>query len=130
MSASTTSTTAPVRPGSLGDDPVVGPVRPARPNAWLAAVGVWAALGLFSFIPAALPDESTAPDAAQRVVYHVVHILTLGALTGSVVWVTRRTESWSGWLRVAVHVGLAAAFASAVAFAGAAALRTAAPDAV
>jgi signal transduction histidine kinase len=90
-------------------------------------VGIWAALGLISLVPTSLPDEPAVAASGPRLVYHLVHILTLGALTGAVVWVTRRTEHWPGWSRVAVHVALAVLFASGVAFLGTAALQAAAP---
>src|SRR5688572_1985723 len=66
----------------------------ARPNAWLAAVGIWAALGLVSLAPRSLADDAGLADPGSRLLYHLVHILTLGALTGAVVWIARRTETW------------------------------------
>lgn len=130
MSASTGSTSAPpVRGSSDGGPPVVASARPpARPNPWLAAVGIWAVLGLVSFASRSLPGAVGAEPGA-RLIYHLVHILTLGALTGSVVWVTRRTETWAPWSRLTLHIGLAATFAGAVAFVGAAALLGGSPGA-
>lgn len=108
MSASTTST-------SDGGFPAVGPARAsARPHAWLAAVGIWAALGLASLLPRSLPDEGAIAEPGPRALYHLIHILTLGALTGTVVWVTRWTDGWGTWARVVLHVALAAAFAGLV----------------
>ena len=129
MSASIGSTSAPqVRGGSDGGPPVVASARPnSRANPWLAAVGIWAALGLVSLVSRSLPGDAAVDEPGARLIYHLVHILTLGALTGAVVGVTRRTETWSAWSRVALHVVLAATFAAAVAFLGAAALREAAP---
>lgn len=130
MFASTPSTSA--SPVGLSPDGGLTTVRPApassRPNAWLAAVGIWAALGLASLLPRSLPDDGVITEPGSRVVYHLVHILTLGALTGTVVWVTRRTEGWRTWSRVILHIGLAAAFGAVVVIAGAAALRGVAGD--
>jgi two-component system, LytTR family, sensor kinase len=95
---------------------VASPRRHARPNAWLAAVGIWAVLGLVSLAPTSLRAGAGVTDAASRLVYHLVHILTLGALTGCVVWVSRRTESWRAWSRLVLHIGLAVVFAGLVAF--------------
>jgi two-component system LytT family sensor kinase len=98
-----------------GPPAVVGSSRSrARPNAWLAAVGIWAVLGLVSLAPTSLRAGAGRFDFGPRLVYHLVHILTLGALTGCVVWVSRRTESWRAWSRFGLHVGLAAAFAALV----------------
>jgi signal transduction histidine kinase len=94
----------------------------SRPSAWLAAVGIWAILGLLSLVPRSLSDATAGNEAGPRVLYHVVHILTLGALTGSVVWVARRTATWQAWPRVVLHVAFAAAFAGAVVVLGAAVL--------
>jgi two-component system, LytTR family, sensor kinase len=88
----------------------------------MAAVGIWAALGLASLLSRSLPDEGTS-DPGSRVLYHLIHILTLGALTGTVVWVTRRTDGWRTWSRVVLHIALAAAFAGVVVVVGAVALR-------
>ena len=101
----------------------------ARPNAWLAAVGIWAALGLVSLLPRSLPDDAAVAEPGPRLLYHLVHILTLGLLTGSVVWVTRRTERWRTWSRVVLHVALAATFAGMVIVLGSVVLRAAAPTA-
>jgi two-component system, LytTR family, sensor kinase len=128
MAASTSFPSAPP-PGHPSDpgQPVVAATRPhARPNAWLAAVGIWAALGLVSLVPRSLPDDIGATEPAPRLLYHLVHILTLGALTGSVVWVSRRTEAWRPWSRLGLHVALAALFGALVALIGATALRAAA----
>ena len=119
------SASAPSGHSSDAGQPAVGSARPsARPNAWVAAVGIWAVLGLLSLASRSLPDE-TSPGPASRLLYHVVHILTLGALTALVVWVSRRTETWRPGSRVGLHVGIAIVFAALVAFAGAAALRAA-----
>ncbi|MGQ0713398.1 MAG: sensor histidine kinase [Gemmatimonadaceae bacterium] len=69
----------------------------------------------------------SAPDS--RPLYHLVHILTLGALTGLVVWVTRRTETWRVASRVGLHITLAAIFAWVISLAAAAAQRSLAPGA-
>jgi two-component system, LytTR family, sensor kinase len=131
MFASTTSTSvSPVGPSSDGGAPAVATSRlPARPNAWLAAVGIWAALGLVSLLPRSLPDDAAIAEPGPRLLYHLVHILTLGALSGSVVWVARRTDRWRTWSRVALHVALAATFAGIVVLLGGLALRAAAPTA-
>jgi two-component system, LytTR family, sensor kinase len=126
MSASIPSTsTLPAGLISEGGGPAAEsePAR-SRPNAWLAAVGIWAILGVISLVPRSLPD-ATATGAGPRVLYHLVHILALGALTGSVVWVARRTARWRAWSRVVLHVALAATFAGAVVLLGAAVLRAA-----
>src|SRR5688572_6450741 len=86
-----------------------------RPHAWVAAVGIWAALGLASVASRPLPDAVVASGSADRVVYHLVHILTLGALTGAVIWVARRTDGWRLWSRLALHVVMASIFAALVA---------------
>ena len=116
MPASTTSSSAP--PSGHSSDagqPAVGSRRPyARPSAWLAAVGIWAALGLISLAPRSLPDDAGLAEPGPRLLYHLVHILTLGALTGVVVWVARRTEQWRLWARLSLHVVLAALFAGLV----------------
>lgn len=131
MPASTISPSAP--PAGHSSDagqPVVGPVRPhARPNAWLAAVGIWAALGLVSFAARSLPDDGSATEPGPRLLYHLIHILTLGALTGAVVWIARRTEAWRMWSRLGVHLVLAAVFGGLVALLAATALRAASPGA-
>ena len=119
MAASTISSSAPSagHRSDAGPPVVVGSSRPhARPNAWLAAVGIWAVLGLLSLAPTSLRGGGELIEFGPRLVYHLVHILTLGALTGSVVWVSRRTESWRTWLRFALHIGLAAAFGAFVTF--------------
>jgi signal transduction histidine kinase len=85
-------------------------------------VGIWAVLGLVSLAPRAGTELFAF---GPRLVYHLVHILTLGALTGSVVWVSRRTESWLAWSRFGLHIALAAAFAALVTFIATAALRSA-----
>jgi two-component system LytT family sensor kinase len=128
MPASTISASAPsTGPSSDAGQPVVASTRPhTRPNAWLAAVGIWAALGLMSLAPRSAPDDGGITEPGPRLLYHLVHILTLGALTGSVVWVSRRTETWRPSSRLGLHVALAALFAGLVAFIGAAALRSAA----
>jgi two-component system, LytTR family, sensor kinase len=116
MAASTISSSAPpVNAGSDDDDTSDVPAARAyaRPKAWLAAVGIWAVLGLISLVPRSLPVVSVM-GAGSRLVYHLVHILTLGALTGAVVWVTRRTGSWRAWSRLVLHIALAAAFAFVV----------------
>ncbi len=126
MSASTTSSSPPPV-GSSSDDGTSGVPSAradARPNAWLAVVGIWAALGLISLVPRSLPDDGSLADPGPRLVYHLVHILTLGALTGSVVWVTRRTGTWRAWSRFVLHVGLAALFAGIVVLLGVLALRS------
>jgi signal transduction histidine kinase len=74
-----------------------------------------------------MPDDAALMEPGPRLLYHVVHILTLGALTGSVVWVTRRTQTWRTWSRLALHVALAATFAALVTLLGGAALRAMAP---
>jgi len=124
MSASTISSSAPpVKSRSDDGTSDVPSARAyARPNPWLAAVGIWAALGLISLVPRSLPDASLT-GAGSRLAYHLVHILTLGALTGAVVWVTRRTATWRAWSRVILHIALAAAFALVVLL-GLLALRT------
>ena len=125
MPASMHSASAPSGHASDAGQPAVGSAPPsARPNAWLAAVGIWAVLGLLSLASRSQPDD-TAAEPASRFLYHVVHILTLGALTGSVVWVARRTETWRPWSRVGLHIAIATVFAALVAFVGAAALRAA-----
>jgi signal transduction histidine kinase len=78
---------------------------------------------LISLVPESLPDDAGVTGAAPRIAYHLVHILTLGALTGSVVWVTRRTATWRAWSRIALHVALAVAFAGLVMLVGSTALR-------
>lgn len=93
-----------------------------RPHAWVAAVGIWAALGLASVASRPLPDALAASGSADRVVYHLVHILTLGALTGAVIWVARRTDGWRLWSRLALHVAMASVFAALVAAFGTMAL--------
>ena len=117
MPASTMSSSAP--PAGHSSDagqPVVASRRlHARPNAWLAAVGIWAALGLVSLAPRSLPDGAGRMEPGPRLLYHLVHILTLGALTGAVVWVTRRTETWRPWSRLGLHAALAALFGGLVA---------------
>lgn len=128
MPASTISSSAPLA-GQFADGghPVVASPAPrARPNAWLAAVGIWAALGLVSLVPRSLPDGIGVTDPAPRLLYHLVHILTLGALTGLVVWVSRRTEAWRLWSRLGLHVALAALFGAVVALIGATVLPAAA----
>lgn len=129
MSASTGPTSTPqVRASADGGTPVVAAARPpSRANRWLAAVGIWAALGLLSLASRSLRGDTAVDERGAGVIYHLVHILTLGALTGVVVWVARRTETWAAWLRVALHVALAGAFAGAVALLGAAVLRGTAP---
>ena len=125
MAASTVSSSAPSAGlrSDAGPPAVVGSSRShARPNAWLAAVGIWAVLGLVSLAPRAGTELFAF---GPRLVYHLVHILTLGALTGSVVWVSRRTESWLAWSRFGLHIALAAAFAALVTFIATAALRSA-----
>lgn len=125
MSASTTSS-SPSPVGYSTDDGTsdVPSARPsARPNAWLAAVGIWAVLGLISLVPRLLPDTGSLADAGPRLAYHLIHILTLGALTGSVVWVTRRTEAWRAWSRVLLHIALAVTFAGVVVLLAVVALR-------
>ncbi len=125
MSASITSTSAsPVGSTSDGGLAAVPLARTSsRPNAWLAAVGIWAALGLVSLLPRSLPDEGIISEPGSRVLYHLVHIVTLGALTATVVWVTRRTDGWRTWSRVVLHIALAAAFAGVVVVVGGVALR-------
>jgi signal transduction histidine kinase len=116
-------------PGVAGASLTVGPARPSsRPNAWLATVGIWAALGLVSLLSSSPPDDG-AVAPGWRLAYHLIHILTLGALTGSVVWVSRRTEAWRLWSRVAVHVVLAATFAGLVALLGGLTFGVMPPDA-
>ena len=106
----------------------VGGSRPhARPNAWLAAVGIWAALGLLSLASRSLPGAGSPAEHTPRLLYHFVHVVTLGVLTGAVVWVARRTETWRTWSRLGLHVALAAVFAALVAFVGASALRSVSP---
>ena len=131
MSASTTSSSeSPSGPSSDGGLPPAGTPRSfSRPNAWLAAVGIWAALGLVSLLPRSLPDDAVNAQPGPRLLYHLVHILTLGALTGTVVWVTRRTEAWRTSSRVVLHVALAAAFAGLVVVIDAVALQAAVPNA-
>ena len=116
MSASTISRSAsPVTSGSDDGTSDVPSARPyVRPNAWLAGVGIWAMLGLISLVPRSLPDDASFADTGPRLAYHLVHILTLGALTGAVVWVTRRTDAWRAWSRVVLHIALAGAFAGLV----------------
>lgn len=130
MPASTVSSSAPLAgPFSDAGQPVVASTRAhARPNAWLATVGIWAALGLVSLLPRSLPDDVGVTEPGPRLLYHLVHILTLGALTGLVVWVSRRTEAWRLWSRLGLHVALAALFGALVALIGATALRAAASD--
>lgn len=129
MCALTTSTgTSPGGTNSDGGGPTAAsPRSSSRPSAWLAAVGIWAALGLISLLPRSLPDDGALAGPAPRLVYHLVHILTLGALTGSVVWVTRRTAGWGMWSRVVLHIALAATFAGLVVLLGEVALGAAAP---
>lgn len=125
MLASTMFSSAPTaeHPADTGQSAVV-PKRPrTRPNAWLAAVGIWAALGLLSLAPRSLSDETAPLEPGPRLLYHLVHIVTLGALTGAVVWVARRTETWRPWSRLGLHVALAALFAGLVAVVGATAWR-------
>jgi two-component system LytT family sensor kinase len=129
MPASITSSSAP-RAGHSSDagQPVVAGGRPhARPNAWLAAVGIWAVLGLVSLAPRSLPDDAGLAEPGSRLLYHLVHIVTLGALTGAVVWVARRTETWRMWSRLGLHVALAALFGGLVALVGASAWRASSP---
>jgi two-component system, LytTR family, sensor kinase len=122
MPASMLSASAPAGLSSDAGHPAVGSAQPsARPNAWVAAVGIWALLGLLSLASRTLPAASPT-EPASRLLYHFVHILTLGALTGSVVWISRRTETWRPWSRVGLHIVIATVFAALVAFAGAAAL--------
>lgn len=123
MQASMVSSSAPLA-GHTSDagEPVVASGRPpTRPNAWLAAVGIWAALGLVSLAPRSLPDGASLTEPGPRLLYHLVHIFTLGALTGGVVWIARRTDTWRWWTRLGVHAAVAALFAGLVAFIGAAA---------
>lgn len=129
MCALTTSTSAsPVGANSDGGGPTAAsPRSSARPSAWLAAVGIWAAIGLISLLPRSLPADAALAGPGPRLVYHLVHILTLGALTGSVVWVTRRTDGWRMWSRVVLHIVLAATFAGMVVLLGEVALGAAAP---
>lgn len=125
MSASTTSSSpSPVGGSSDGGTFGVPSARAsARSNAWLAGVGTWAVLGLISLVPRSLPDDGSLAEPGPRLVYHLVHILTLGALTGSVVWVARRTDAWRAWSRVLLHMALAATFAGLVVLLGVVALR-------
>jgi two-component system LytT family sensor kinase len=127
MAASTTpSSSLPPGHSSTAGQPVGGWRRlRARPHVWLAAVGIWAALGLASLAPRSLPDDAALPEPASRLLYHLVHILTLGALTGVVIWIARRTETWRLWSRLSLHVALAALFAGLVAAVGARAWRSA-----
>jgi two-component system, LytTR family, sensor kinase len=127
MPASMISASAPPAHFPDAGQPAVRAARPsARPNTWIAAVGIWAVLGLLSLASRALPDD-TAAAPVSRVLFHVVHVVTLGALTGVVVWVSRRTETWRPLSRVGLHVAIAAVFAALVAFAGPAVLRAATP---
>jgi two-component system LytT family sensor kinase len=116
MPASTTSSSAPLSGHSsdAGELAVTSRRPSARPSAWLAAVGIWAALGVISLAPRSLPDDASLGDPGPRLVYYLVHILTLGALTGLVVWLARRTEKWPLWARLGLHVALAAVFAGLV----------------
>jgi signal transduction histidine kinase len=91
-------------------------------------VGIWAALGLVSLAPRSLPDDAGLMEPGSRLLYHLVHILTLGALTGAVVWVARRTETWRPVSRLGLHVALAALFAGLVAVVGATAWRSVSGD--
>lgn len=123
MSASTfSSSESPARASSDGGFSAGPPARSSssRPNAWLAAVGIWAALWLVSLLPRSLADDAIIGQPGPRLLYHLVHILTLGALTATVVWVTRRTDAWRTWSRVVLHIALAAAFAGLVVLMGAA----------
>src|SRR5688500_14945499 len=131
MAAATTSNgTTPTRGASDGGSPLGDLARPpSRPNPWLAAVGIWAVLGLLSLVPRSLPDGGAMSGPGPRLLYHLVHILTLGALTGGVVWVTRRTATWRTSSRLATHIGLAATFAEGVALVGALAIGTVTPAA-
>ena len=129
MTAATTSNgMTPARGGSDATSPLGDSARPpTRPNPWLAAVGIWAVLGLLSLVPRPLPDGGAISGPGPRLLYHLVHILTLGALTGCVVWVTRRTASWRTSSRLATHIGLAATFAAGVALLGALAIGAVTP---
>ena len=96
-----------------------------RPNAWLATVGIWAIAGLVALAIRQWPGAG----ADARSVYQLVHVLTLGALTALVVWITRRTDTWSVASRAGLHVTVAAAFAWLVALITAAAQRSITPGA-
>jgi two-component system LytT family sensor kinase len=127
MTASTiTSSALPAgQPSDASTTVVVGSARPhVRPNAWLAAVGIWAVLGLVSLAPTSLRAGAGLMEPGLRVAYHLVHVLTLGALTGSVVWVSRRTELWRAWSRLGLHIVLAALFAALVTVIATTALRS------
>jgi signal transduction histidine kinase len=71
-------------------------------------------LGLVTLAPTSLRAGVGLITVGPRLVYHLVHILTLGGLTGSVIWMSRRTESWAPWSRFGLHVILAAAFGAVV----------------
>lgn len=100
-----------------------------RPNAWLATVGIWAIAGLVALGIRQWPGGEGGAGAEARPVYQLVHVLTLGALTALVVWITRRTETWTVPSRIGTHITVAAAFAWLVALVTAAAQRSITPGA-
>lgn len=123
-------TRPPVRPPSEGAAPGVAR-RDARrrPNAWLATVGIWAVAGLVTLAIRQWPGADGGAGAESRPIYQLVHVLTLGALTALVVWITRRTEAWTVTSRIGLHITVAAAFAWLVALVTAAAQRSITPGA-
>jgi signal transduction histidine kinase len=129
MTASTISSGDPsLRPPSdRAPPPAERGRRRVRPNAWLATVGIWALVGLVSLGTRQWPGIAGGPGAGSRPMYHLVHILTLGALTGLVVWITRRTETWKISTRAGLHITIAAIFAWLVTLATAAAQRSLTP---
>jgi signal transduction histidine kinase len=100
-----------------------------RPNAWLATVGIWAVAGLVALAIRQWPGADSGSGAEARPVYQLIHVLTLGALTAVVVWITRRTETWAVQSRIGLHITVAAGFAWLVALVTAAAQRAITPGA-
>jgi signal transduction histidine kinase len=98
-----------------------------RPNAWMATVGIWAVAGLVALGVRQWPTVDPVTGADSRYLYQLVHVLTLGALTALVVWITRRTETWTVPSRIGLHITVAAAFAWLVALATAATQRSISP---
>jgi signal transduction histidine kinase len=83
---------------------------------------MWAVLSLAIYLGQPLPDDG-AVVTATRLAYHVVHLGMLAALSATIVWVARATESWRLGSRLGLHLVLATAFAGLVSLIAAIAVR-------